>query len=156
MRRFYLPMLGLLAAGCTSDTEWRARAAMAQAESAAQVAAAGARSTEAQARAAEAMVQAQADTATSAIWAAALPGILLLVAVVLLVIVGVWLWDRHSKRQAELKRVRLLAMMQMLAAPAPQQRKLPAQDYLILDDGHLLPVREVRQDRRRLPMLQER
>lgn len=126
-------------AGCgPSDAEWHAKAAMETAWSEAQIA-------NANARAAEAVARSAASVQNTEIWAVALPGILLLVAVVILAIVGLWLWNQHSKRQAELERVRLAAMMQMLATPPPQQRHMLPQprEYIDVGGGYWLPVREV-------------
>ncbi len=99
-------------AGCTSRAEWSARAAMAQADAAA-------RTAEADARAAAAVANANADIATTAIWAGTTPGLLLLVAVVVLMLVVLWLWNQHARRQAELERIRLITMAQILQLPAP-------------------------------------
>ncbi len=148
MKYILLTPLALLLAGCgPSDAEWSARAAMARADSAAQAAEANARASEAAARASEAVARSQASVQTTEIWAVALPGILLLLAVLILAVVGLWLWNKHSQRQAELERARLQAMMQMLAAPPPQQRRqlAPPQEYIDVGAGHWLPVREDRQ-----------
>ena len=110
MKRLLLTPLAIFLAGCgPSDAEWSARAAIARADS--------------NAIAAEAVARSQASVQTTEIWAVALPGILLLGAVVILAVVGLWLWNQHAARQAELERVRLAAMMQLLATPPPQQRR---------------------------------
>lgn len=139
MKRTLLTPLALFLAGCgPSDAEWSARAAIARADSAAIAA-------EANARASEAVARSQASVQTTEIWAVAAPSLALMLAVVVLVVVALWLWNQHSQRQAELERVRLHAMMQMLAAPPPQQRRQLAtpREYIDVGSGHLLPVREV-------------
>lgn len=143
--KYFGLLAALLLAGCTSDAEWNARAAMARAESAVQVAEANTQAVQANARAAEVIANAQANVATTEIWAVALPGIALLLAILILVIVGLWLWDRHDKRLAEERRLNQIVLFQAMTQPTALPYR--QQDCIMLEDGRVIRVREIAQRR---------
>ena len=131
---FLLLTLGAILTAC-HDTEWAARADIAQAQAAA--AQANSAALQAQAKSAADIAGSQAGNINTALWAAALPGVLLLLVLAVVGVVALVVWGniQRDRIRAEELRQRYMTQLLLVDTGTPARRQLAAAQQWQLPDA---------------------
>ena len=129
---FMLLALGAALTAC-QNSEWRARADIAQAQSAANIA---------QAQSAADIAAHQAGMTQTALWAAALPGVLLLLVLAVVGVVALVVWGNIQRDRIRAEQARQYYMTQLLLVDngPPARRQLPAAQQWQLPTATAYPL----------------
>ena len=136
---FLLLALGAALTAC-QNSEWRARADIAQAQAAA--AQANSAALQAQAKSAADIAGSQAGNINTALWAAALPGLLLLLVLTVVGVVALVAWSNIQRDRIRAEQARQYYMMQLLLVDngTPARRQLTAAQQWQLPGAPLQPL----------------